>query len=633
MAVREIVSVQKLTEDKLLELSVYLNSCFRNSLTARTNQIDGKYQNWQKNYEAKPAQEQRTTPFVGASNFVPALIRMHSDILHARLLGTMVATRPFWVPKTFSTNTTNEVTSALGEYMERVCNLEMNFFPSLDEIVGCVVKEGTVVAKTVPVQDKMRSYTGQDNSTIVDINETRLDVVHFQDFFPYPLTARDLSYCTMQMQRIRLDQQMIKDRANAGVWNKEAAELLRNGSNLLDSISLSGAQRSGITLTPDVALPYSAVEAWFQYDLGTGIKDSLVAVFNPEVTGSKSILRLYYNYHDDPRNTPFIDFRLIPRKNLFYAYSVPEILEQSQEEQAHIHNSRRDASTISNIPAWKKKRGSEVISPNTQWYPGKVFEVDSMDDMSPVQGNGNYNGMIEEENMVISLAERYTGVSQPMQGMGTGTMGKRNTYANTGTLALLAEGNRRIDIYIKRLRYPMSRLGSLIVEYKRNFSDLNGLSEWGDNGQLVQQALQQRERYFYDIAASDAGSNRETDRSALLLLSNTAASYYNQLMQAANTLAQLPADKPTPLRELLLQIVEGGADLFRRILVSFNIDDRKKLVPNLRQLMGGGGPSGGAGTPTAGPANAPPGAISPDQLSTLSNYLTQVAGQGPTGPQ
>jgi len=637
MAIREIVSVQGLSGDKLAELSNYLVTCFNNSLTARRNQIDNKYQNWIKNYEAQPAQTQRTTPFIGASNFIPSLIRMHSDILHARLLGTLIATRPFWNPKTFNSLISNDETEALGEYLERVCNLEMNFFPSLDEITSSFVKEGTCIAKLVPVAEKLRSYAASNQAQLVDINECRLDVLHFQDFFPYPLTARDLTYTSAQMQRLRVDKRTIEDRKNQGLWNRESCDVLLSCQDKPDQNLLQGAQASGVILTADVVLPFSCVEAWFKYDLGTGVNDSLVCVFNPMVIGAKGILRLYYNYHDDPRNTPFVDFRLIPRKGLFYGYSIPEILESSQEEQSHIHNARRDANTISNIPAWKKKRGSEVASPNTQWYPGKVFEVDSMDDMSPLTGPGNYNSMIDEENMIIGLAERYTGISQAMQGMGAGSMGKRNVYANTGTLALLAEGNRRLDIYIKRLRYPMHLLGSRIVEYKRNFSEQEILQEWGENGQLVQKALEQakgnQSRYFYDIAASDAGSNRETDRSALLLLSNTASGYYNQLMQAAQTLAQMPPDKPSPVRELLLQIVEGGADLFRRILVSFNVDDRKKLVPNLRQLMGGGGPQGAPGSAQPQPASGPTGPISPEQFQALSQYLNQVSGAGaaPTG--
>src|SRR5258708_3679868 len=90
------------TGDKLKEMTEYLCDRFEFSVKARTNQIDAKYQRWLKNYAGEPLEKTRTTPFLKASNFMPQLIRMHTDILVARMYGLLMAAKPFWNPKVFN---------------------------------------------------------------------------------------------------------------------------------------------------------------------------------------------------------------------------------------------------------------------------------------------------------------------------------------------------------------------------------------------------------------------------------------------------------------------------------------------------------------------------------------------------
>src|SRR6516164_3762125 len=66
------------------------------AVTARTTQLDSKYTRWMDNYSGKPLEAIRTTPFYRASNFIPQLIRMHTDILSARIYGLIIATHPMW---------------------------------------------------------------------------------------------------------------------------------------------------------------------------------------------------------------------------------------------------------------------------------------------------------------------------------------------------------------------------------------------------------------------------------------------------------------------------------------------------------------------------------------------------------
>jgi hypothetical protein len=237
--------------------------------------------------------------------------------------------------------------------------------------------------------------------------------------------------------------------------------------------------------------------------------------------------------------------------------------------------------------------------------------------------------MMEEENMTMQLAERYTGISQPMQGMGTGSAGKRGTYASQGTLALLAEGNRRLDIYIKRLRDPFHKLGKIIFTSYRDFGDRTELEQWGEDGKLILEAFNagagdaKYRNMLFDFSASDAGANKEVDRSSLTIMANTMAAYYSQVLQLAQAAAGMPDGSPA--KTVVLAVLDGAHDLAERLLTVFDISDRKTLLPDVRALLSGGAPTGPVNDPQTGtpPSNGNAGDVSIAGLQALL--------QGPTG--
>lgn len=635
----QIIPVVGLGVDKQKEIQQYLVRTFRNAYVARGQQIDSDYGRWMDNYNAKPAQDVRSTPWVGASNFVPQLSRMHTDILSARILGIMLGTKPFWRPSTFNSDFKSDRMSALAQYMEMKSNYEISLMPRLDETVLEVVKTGTLTLKARWQEEE--EYFQKDAQTSVPIKYQglELDPVPFYDFFPYPLTAPCITKTLACFSRLRMTKEEVEYRVAKGIFNRQAADILLAGGPKVNQQESDEAARTGIGLTVDTSRPFTVVEASFKYQLQPGRNTRLIAVFNPQDESENGLLRLYHSYVSDPRLGSYVDFRIIPRMNSYFGIGVPEILEQAQEEQAQIHNGRRDSNTIANVPTFKKKRYSlNNFSPASEWYPGKTFEVDNMDDVATLQINGNYNSMIEEENMILQLSERYTGVSQAMQGMGTGSMGKKGTYNTGGTMALLAEGNRRLDIYIKRLREPMHHLGKIIFTSYRDFGDQDELNAWGQNGQYVKEAFQfapgspEYRNLLFDFSSSDAGANKETDRQALLLMSNTMAAYYQQIMGLSQAIAGMPDG--TPAKAIALAVLDGANDLATRVLTAFGIEDRKSLVPDVRQLLGAGSPqqppqptqSGGPGPASS---NVPDARIQ----AILGGAAGSPGGQGEGAPE
>lgn len=603
--------------EKRKEIARYLHEKFDSVVKARSQQVDDKMMRWDKNYDAVPYQTTRTTPFYRASNFVPNLIMMHCDITTARILGILFGTKPFWKPTHHPMlPMKHEQVEALQGWMNFKCTQEIDFFHSIDTIVSQMVRTGTQTAKVTWADDKYMV----GGTKAVSKARCVIDPIPFDDFWPWPITAPDLSRTLIKFTRMRMTREQVEDRRVN--WNKEATDLLVNGEPAVVEPSRdANARAAGISLTEDVDFPFTAIEAWFEYKVGDR-KHCLVAEFNPQTSSELSLLSLSFAYSDDH---PFVEFRPFPRKGLYYGYSIPERLEQAQEEQAQIHNQRRDSGTIANIPTFKKKRYADVPHSGSEWYPGKVFELDDVDDMDVLNIGASYNSMIDEEQYVTGLAERYTGISPPMQGFGAGQMeGKRGVYTTGGTLALLSEGNSRMDIYIRRVRASFHQVGALIFTNYRLMGK-EDYTQYGPSGQYLKEAFnaQLPSGFVWGIGCSDAAANKEIDRTNLLMVANTLGSYYQQLWQGVSVVGQMPPDNP--MREVLLSILDGAKDLADRILFAFDQGDRERLLPDVRKLLSAGGPQGG-GPPAVSGDQA---GMSGTDLSSLSERIAAFSGRGP----
>ena len=615
-----------------------LVDCFTKAVAARQSQIEEKYRRAIKNYDAVPSQPIRSKPFSGASNFMPQLIKLHTDILTARVVGIILGTRPIWMPRTSQSETRSEFEIALSECMQYISLFRMKFPELVDQIVFRGFKGGTVVTKDYWDEEAL---SGGEGSTLQWKRDFKVAPIAFEDFYPYPLTSLNLDQCEIKFQRLHYTERMVQSKKSTKLWDEKACNLLlrsREGTGATSSQQLA-LQNVQINIPPDLGAPFAPVEAHLNWEFTPGIKTPIICVFNPKAISEDSLLRCYYKPDADLFSSPFTDFRFFNSDQNFYCTSIPAILEDSQEEQAQIHNARRDASLIANVPGWKKKRYADVANPNTEWYPGKVFELEDINDLGPLEFTGNYNSLVDEESFLLQLCERYTGITPAAQGQGSGVNGQVG-YANTGTLAMISEGNRRQDTYIKRARLPFHNIGSRCYKSYRDFGDPDELrKQFGIAGQLVETIFQQDAQLagggaFWELACSDAGANRETERSGLLLMANTMSAYYHELVQAAQMVSATPDG--TPAKELLLQVLDGARDLANRILFVFDIGGREQLLPDLRKVLAGGTPPGGmfTGSPAAGPSAALPpsqGPVSPSDIQQLSQQLTSLTRQGNQG--
>ena len=209
-----------LGHEQLTDLAGYLQEKFKMVVRARQTQIDDKSANWQRNYDAIPAQAIRTVPYYRASNFMPQLIRMHTDILGSRILGIMFGTHPFWMVKSLmGADLKIEQLQLLSQGMNYLWENELHGFEVTDQIVNQSLQTGTLVEKAV-WSDTTTSYMTQ-NGDFAELNEERMiyEPVPFEDFWPYPITARDVERAEILFQRLRFTQSDVDKRAKDGDWD------------------------------------------------------------------------------------------------------------------------------------------------------------------------------------------------------------------------------------------------------------------------------------------------------------------------------------------------------------------------------------------------------------------------------
>jgi hypothetical protein len=256
-----------------------------------------------------------------------------------------------------------------------------------------------------------------------------------------------------------------------------------------------------------------------------------------------------------------------------------------------------------------------------------VIEVEEMGDVEVWGFPGNYNSMVDEEQFLLSLAERTLGISPSMQGFGAGqSAGKRGIYATGATLAMLSEGNKRQDIYIKRARSPYHRLGEMTAMSYNQFSP-RFFEDLGPKGEAIARAFETVNRQKglnYGLTASSASENREIDRQSLLQMAGVMANYYEKLTEAAAALQQVPAD--APVAKVLLAVLDGAHSLADRILFAFQQPDRNRLLPDLRQVLGAGGKPVSTRPNDTSRLSSDERVVRPPQLADMAQNLKNFVG-------
>jgi len=553
-------------------LESYLVEQFRLATAGRDSQVGSLYDAWSQGYDAIPAEKIRKVPFHKASNFVVPITRMFVDTARARTQGMIWATNPLISVDGFP----NEAREGGESYLDRKARYEWGYYKLLAAFQAGGLKYGTAVAKIgweSKDVEQVTSVEGGIQSDLVTVYEGPwAKVIPFEDFFCYPVAADELDEMAVIFHRRRYTEEfarrMLADmksgaaqRAGRPLWKLTKDELERSMQMIEQDAKAQNVQ-SEAGIEDGERFEFQAVECFLDWEISKR-HYPVVAVLQPHIG---KLLDVYFS--ELPPGCPrFIDYRPYQRDGLFWGDSVPRILAQSQEEISRIHNERRDAASIANGPQFKKKRGTTLPNPSVNGYPGKVWEVEEMDDFDVVNWTGRLPDTMAEEQQCFQIAERLMGLDGIMQGMSQGGSDKKGIYNTGGTLAMMGQANSRQMTHIRDFRWSVSQIVCAQFTLQRHFGAADPTIGMFDDG--VQQKIRKfmelakpdrLRRSFFEVKASDPSANKEVDKANLLQQASILSQYGQQLMQMVGQY-QMSKDKNPLMANILRSIMRAQHDM------------------------------------------------------------------------
>lgn len=602
---KPLIARPELSDDKRRELKLYLAEMWRRAEQGRQGQVDSDYARWAKLYDGTPLERERTVPFYKSSNLVVKLVRIYVDTFAARTLNIIFATDPLYTVTGLTTN----LKDAWQLYLNRKALQNWNHYNVAKQMIDRGARNGSVVLKTVYNEEMGYNMVADTKDAAKETSYTifsgpETTVIPFEDFYVYPSTAE--AGCAdstpwrdtiIKFHRVRYAEEKAKEMMDKDIWQVEKKDVESYLTKPRDIKQMQTQDEANVN-DPQF-MEMTVIECHLRYAVTNDNSRmyDIVGVLHPT---SGELLDVYFSPYI--QNIPiFTDYRPYQREGLWYGESMCELLATCQEEASAIHNDRRNNSFIANAVCFKRKNGSLLPNPSTNWYPGKVWDLESMDDLDVFTVGRNYENMLQQEDYTFNLADQLSGIGEQMRGTAAGQQGTRGVYNSMGTLSVMAEGNQRQDTNIRDVRSSLSQLGRVASRLQASYGPNDPMIATlpKDIQPLVREAMAQIAAdklgsISHLVGTSAAGANSETRKASLLQMSQVVSQYSGFIQQM---LPQLLSPQINPgMRAILNDIMNMQAAMARELMREFDLSDMVEDLPNVAAGIEKAIPGGSAGT-------------------------------------
>lgn len=617
-------------------------------------------------YRAKPSDKQRDFPFRGAANFTVPVAATDIDTTIAGLVGTIFGAPNLWSCEGLRPDWL-DFAARLEEYLEYAQETELGMYSVVVDWITELTKLGTGILKQRYVREQKRVYEWRETQTALTGGspQTLQQVIRrivkdnpevkrtpLANFY-VPATANDIQEAPWCAERLSLTWGQLESRVRAGIYTNDF--MAKIGAYFRAQQPSTPYQRyETVQQELDNFLPsnrevFELFEFWTDYDIdGTGEPVSVVCTIHEP---TMSYARADYNpfFHQEK---PYSVARFLRQEGRFYGIGLCEILEQIQDVVSALECQRLDNGTIRNTAIFKTRKGSGIREDEPIW-PGRIFTVENMTDLEPMQMGYEAQPTLEAEQFILNYGQRRSGVSAYTAG-GAGQPAISYSAATT-TIAMLQQGRLRLDQALREIQSALSETGQRVVELLQQFNQGGKpyLVMGDKDGSVVEQVLTMpldtiRLGVSVKVTATNSQLNRETKIRTDQIIYGLVLQFYQQLSQAMTVVVN--PQVPFPLRQLMQQMIDGGTILMRRILDAYGTQDLDRIIPDLdalnatiqqldAALPGGGGPvavvpppGAGGGPVGAGPGQPPWMAFVPGGSAGISRPGVPALTAG-TGPQ
>lgn len=620
-----IPNLDKRTIDQLVQWLVY-------ELDRARSERAPMEQDWiryQRVYRARPENPYRDFPFKNAANFVVPVAATDVDITVAGVMGTFMSAPNLWSCEALRPDWM-EFGARLEEFLEFAQESELKMYKTLLEWVTETVKLGTGILKQRYLREEKNvmewreTQTGQTGGQPqvlqqmvrkVISNRPEVKRVALANFY-VPGTATSIADAGWCAERLELSWVQLEARVRAGIYTPDFIAKVgahwRGMQAKTPFQNYQTAQEELDNFLPGQRDKFEIFEFWTDYDiLRRGEPNSVVCTIHlPTMSYGRADFNPFFH-----QEKPYSDARFLVQEGRFYGIGLIEMQETIQEVISTIQCQRVDNSTIRNTSLFKARRGSGVRADEPIW-PGRIFIVDNPnEDLIPMQMGYPAESTLDDENQLLSYAQRRGGVSDWQAG-GAGTPALSYSTATT-TVEMLKQGKMKLDQFIRELDRALSETGQRVVELYQQYDQAGKpYIVMGDkDGAVVEQVLSFpldtiRLGVAIKVTSTNAQVNKETRIRTDQIIYQTVTTAYQQMFQAMTIVAN--PQVPPALRQLAFQMIQGGTVLVRQILDAYNVQNLDAIFPSVDQLnalvanfAAGQAPQPGGTQLGAGPAQAP----------------------------
>lgn len=555
---------------------------------------------WWKWYEAAPRTQEKSFPFVGASNVVVPLIGTVCDALASRSLAQITAADPtYWRARS-----ENEANTEIARNMARYVNWQAagNDF-SLKHCLVDQLLETYVAGRSVCAinyrHDVRPMFVGRTPLGRAPILKRALMTVAkgpLVEHVPREQMLWDtrcrIGDAPVVVRRHEWTWATLRDQAKLDpAWDPEAVQDIRafegvedNSATRIERVKdeLDHRDRNSMDLrTHDVRAIYcdwSVLGRHFEAEADETWGGSQIPLLAHLHMASGRILRLVGAPYLMPYK-PFVDFRFRGGR------SAAKRLEMIQSIQTTAVNQEIDAGTRRNA-LWGKTTNAKL---NRQPIdPSKWLVVDPGDSTEPFPMPNYTQSAMNLLVAMQTMAERWMGSSDPLLGRDTRSGG--HPAPATSTLALLEQVNVMSAGTDVLLQEELSRVGEAVAILDQQFETdeqgkLSRVLGMADAAKIAPFLFPDEPipgNYVFRLAALSRTENPDSEmRRSLSVLQ----AYQNYGALAAQGMMAIGSPQAPPhLKATWVQLLQGAGDLLARFLDASNVDNSEDYLLELSQL-------------------------------------------------
>jgi hypothetical protein len=222
------------------------------------------------------------------------------------------------------------------------------------------------------------------------------------------------------------------------------------------------------------------------------------------------------------------------------------------------------------------------IDKNFEIFPSCVVPF-SPDEFAQVKMSTDIgDGGLQEEELALRLAAQRAGIDPAVTGMGAGSANKKGQYGSMGTLAIMQDGNTRVNHRVSDFRHSHVKLMSMCTAMYGKFGGTERAEMFGIDENILKEALSDYEskKVRIPIRAATASTNIEVSKQNDMLLRNALSQHNVEQAKLIQAIAQ-GGNMPPEAKAWMMKVCKSQDLMMKKTLRNFGFDNPDLYVPEM----------------------------------------------------